>query len=134
MLSRKKYCRDLYDILGDLEFVIGDQIITILPRGYLHEVINDETHLKQPDGGPKKCIVGIEGIPDDANEFRFGTNFLRNFNVGLDFEKNTIHLEPKLYYSEIRNVGEEKKTEKLEIVYAPSNAFILLINFITDSL
>ena len=36
------------------------------------------------------CFVGIQSIPDETNQFRLGTVFLRNFYTALDYDKNLI--------------------------------------------
>jgi len=37
-----------------------------------------------------ECRIGIESIPDSANHYRLGIQFLRNFFVQLDYEQNII--------------------------------------------
>lgn len=42
-------------------------------------------------GGQKDdCFLGIESIPDSANQYRLGTVFLRNFYTALNFDQNLI--------------------------------------------
>ena len=78
LVSRRK-CSDLYDVLGDFEFLLHDTLIVIKPRGYLYSLPNQ-----------KDCFVGIQSIPDNFNQYRLGTIFLRNFYVGLDYGNNQI--------------------------------------------
>lgn len=42
----------------------------------------------QHDGNKFKpvCRIGIESIPDSANQYRLGIQFLRNFFVQLDYD------------------------------------------------
>jgi hypothetical protein len=35
-------------------------------------------------------MVGVEGIPDNLNQIRLGSVFLRNFYTVLDFDNNYI--------------------------------------------
>ena len=77
ILVSRKQCSDLYDVLGDLEFLLHDSLIIIHPRGYLYSLPNQ-----------KDCFIGIQSIPDNMNQYRLGTIFLRNFYVGLDFDKS----------------------------------------------
>ena len=49
------------------------------PKGYLFTV-------------GTQCHIGIESIPDDFNQFRLGTIFLRNFYTVLEFDLNLIML------------------------------------------
>jgi len=56
--------------------------LTIKPRGYLYNV----------GGG---CVVGIQPIPDELNQYRLGLVFLQNFYTGLNFETNHIYLGTK---------------------------------------
>ena len=54
--------------------------IIIKPKGYLYEKPNDSDD----------CYIGLQAIPDDANQYRLGTIFLRNFYTALDFDNNLI--------------------------------------------
>jgi len=54
--------------------------VVLRPRGYLY-------HL---DGQTKTCFIGIQKIPNSANQYRLGTIFLRNFYTALDFDNNLI--------------------------------------------
>lgn len=47
LVSRRK-CSDLYDILGDFEFLLHDTLIVVKPRGYLYNLPNQ-----------KDCFIGI---------------------------------------------------------------------------
>lgn len=42
------------------------------------------------NGQNNECFVGIQSIPDSANQYRLGTIFLRNFYTALDFDNNLI--------------------------------------------
>lgn len=79
ILVSKKNCEDLYSVYANIEFMIQDARIMIKPEGYLYNL-----------DGQDDCFVGIQSIPDKANQYRLGTIFLRNFYTGLDFEKNQI--------------------------------------------
>jgi hypothetical protein len=68
-------CEELYDKYKDLQFRIHNTIMRIKPRGYLYPSFE----------GQSDCQIGIQGIPDELNEYRLGAIFLRNFYVGLDF-------------------------------------------------
>ena len=35
-------------------------------------------------------MIGIESIPDNFNQYRFGIQFLKNFYTAFDYEKNQI--------------------------------------------
>ena len=36
------------------------------------------------------CFIGIQKIPNSANQYRLGTIFLRNFYTALDYDNNLI--------------------------------------------
>jgi hypothetical protein len=36
------------------------------------------------------CFIGIQSIPNSANQFRLGTIFLRNFYTALDYDQDLI--------------------------------------------
>lgn len=55
--------------------------VGIAPAGYLYNMPNQDD-----------CFIDIQSIPDSQNQVRLGTNFLKNFYVGLDFESNKIML------------------------------------------
>jgi hypothetical protein len=38
----------------------------------------------------EECFIGVQSIPDNFNQYRLGTIFLRNFYTGLDYENNLI--------------------------------------------
>ena len=42
----------------------------------------------------EECFIGVQSIPDNFNQYRLGTIFLRNFYTGLDYENNLILLGP----------------------------------------
>ena len=79
ILVARKPCYKLYDTLGDIEFKLQDTKITIRPRGYLYHMENQND-----------CFIGIQAIPESANQYRLGTIFLRNFYTALDYEQNLI--------------------------------------------
>lgn len=81
-LMSKKKCEKLYTIFDDLKFMIGDTLITIKPKGYLYKM----------DLVKEECFIGVQSIPDNFNQYRLGTIFLRNFYTGLDYENNLIIL------------------------------------------
>jgi hypothetical protein len=82
ILVANKPCDDLYDSLGNLEFRLQGTNVAIRPRGYLYHI----------DGDNRKCFIGIQSIPDSANQYRLGTIFLQNFYTALDFDNNMILL------------------------------------------
>lgn len=99
IISRSHTCDLFAPLLDDIEFTIGDQIISLTPAGYVHpEYIGKKN--------PNECLAGFKASKD--GQYRLGRNFLRNFKMGLDFENNQILLEAKPGYSSIRKVGEEK--------------------------
>jgi len=75
----RRHCEDLYDIFDDIEFMLHHTLIRIKPEGYLYSYNNQND-----------CFIGIQSIPDDSNQYRLGTIFLRNFYVGFDYKKNKI--------------------------------------------
>lgn len=79
ILVARKPCYKLYDTLGDIEFKLQDTKIIIKPRGYLYHMENQDD-----------CFIGIQAIPESANQYRLGTIFLRNFYTALDYEQNLI--------------------------------------------
>lgn len=80
MVSTKS-CRDLESIYKPLVFHLDKAEITIKPQGYLF-------NLPMQDD----CFIGIQSIPDRANQYRLGTTFLRNFYTALDYDKDIIML------------------------------------------
>jgi len=78
LISRRE-CSDLYDILGPLEFTLHQTLVKIQPQGYLYS-----NHYQ------KDCFIGVQAIPDNLNQYRLGTIFLRNFYVGLDYNYDQI--------------------------------------------
>lgn len=38
----------------------------------------------------RECFIGISPIDDKYNHYRFGTIFLRNFYMALDYENNNM--------------------------------------------
>ena len=89
MVARKP-CSELYDKFGDIEFSLQGTIMMIKPRGYLYH-----QPLQNSD-----CFIGLESIPDDANQYRLGRVFLRNFYTGLDYDQNLIMIGPNAYSSQ----------------------------------
>jgi hypothetical protein len=79
MLVSSKQCSYLYNLYGDLHFMLQNTQITIKPDGYLYSLP------RQDD-----CFIGISSIPDKFNQFRLGTVFLRNFYTGLDYDHNQL--------------------------------------------
>ena len=79
ILVSKQACEDLYDLYGDLQFLLTKTQITIKPKGYLYKLP------RQSD-----CFIGVQSIDDKYNQYRLGTIFLRNFYTGLDFDQNQI--------------------------------------------
>jgi len=75
-----KPCDRVYNSLGDISFTLQGVRIELQPRGYMYSL----------DGDVTKCFIGIEKIPDSANQYRLGTIFLRNFYTGLDYDNNLI--------------------------------------------
>lgn len=73
-------CEDIEGRLSEFDFHIQNTKITIHPRGYLFT--SDDGH----------CHVGIESIPDELNQFRLGTIFLRNFYTVFDYQYNLLML------------------------------------------
>lgn len=60
------------------------------PRGYLyHQPLQNDD-----------CFIGIESIPDNANQYRLGRVFLRNYYTVLDFEQNLIQIGPNAFSSQ----------------------------------
>jgi hypothetical protein len=60
--------------------MIQDTLITIKPKGYLYKM----------DKVKEECFIGVQSIPDNFNQYRLGTIFLRNFYTGLDYENNLV--------------------------------------------
>ena len=106
VLVARKPCEQLYDVLGNLQFTLQGTVITLKPRGYLYSLpMNSD------------CFIGIESIPDDSNQFRLGTIFLRNFYTGLDYDKNLIMLGVNAKSSgksEVEIIGEIKNPYKVK--------------------
>ena len=75
-----KPCDKIYDTLGDISFRLQGTKVELKPRGYLYPMSLDMS----------KCFVGIEKIPNSANQYRLGTIFLRNFYTALDFDNNLV--------------------------------------------
>lgn len=46
--------------------------------------------------GQEDCFIGIKPTPDEQNQVRLGTIFLRNFYAGLDFDNNKFMLGLKV--------------------------------------
>ena len=65
--------------LRDFKFLISKTRITLRPAGYLYTM---------PDS--RDCFIGISPIDDKLNHYRFGTIFLRNFYMALDYENNNL--------------------------------------------
>lgn len=76
ILIARKACDDLYDKMHSIQFMLQNTKIVIKPRGYMY-------HL---GGQSDDCFIGIESIPDSANQYRLGTIFLRNFYTALNFD------------------------------------------------
>lgn len=98
-------------MLDDIEFAIGDQIITLTPQGYLHPEYTGKKNANE-------CQAGFVASKD--GQYRLGRNFLRNFKVGLDFENNQIVLDAKPGFASIRKAGEKK--EIFEYVHQSSSS------------
>ena len=82
MLVSKKTCPQLNKLLAkqaDFKFLIEKTRITLRPAGYTYQM---------PDSS--ECFIGISPIPDDKNHYRFGTIFLRNFYMALDYENKNL--------------------------------------------
>lgn len=80
IIIANKPCDKLYETLGPLKFRLQGTTVVLAPRGYLY-------HL---GGDFKKCFIGIQKIPNSANQYRLGTIFLRNFYTALDYDNNLI--------------------------------------------
>lgn len=76
-MKSDKPCRDIQNNFANLQFNIQETRILIAPKGYLYQSAG-------------KCMVGVEGIPDNLNQIRLGSVFLRNFYTVLDFDNNYI--------------------------------------------
>jgi len=46
------------------------------------------------------CFIGVQAIPDSANQYRLGRVFLRNFYTALDYDKNLIMIGPNAHSSQ----------------------------------
>ena len=76
-------CDTLYTKYGNLEFNFNDSTAFIIkPRGYL----------TSPYYNKSICQIGIQGISDSLKEYRLGTNFVRNFFVGLDYKDEIVSI------------------------------------------
>lgn len=75
-------CEDLWDKLKPIEFKIEKTVITIEPKGYTYMLSADQGY----------CQIALEGIPNESNEYRLGTAFLRNFYTVFDFDGDVIYL------------------------------------------
>ena len=51
-----------------------------MPAGYIYSLAGQEND----------CFIGISQIPDQSNQYRLGTIFLRNFYTALDYDENLI--------------------------------------------
>lgn len=80
VLVAHKPCERLYKTMGNLKFKLQGTTMILKPRGYLYYLNADIT----------KCFIGIQKIPDSANQYRLGTVFLRNFYTALDYDNNLI--------------------------------------------
>lgn len=89
MVSRKQ-CKDLWNSYSDISFMLSGTEISIKPRGYLYSLPNQNDD----------CFIGLQAIPDSANQYRLGTIFLRNFYTGLDYDQNLIMIGANAYSSD----------------------------------
>lgn len=80
ILAARRDCEDLYTTMKDIEFMLQNTKIVIKPKGYMYKLWGMEND----------CFLGIESIPDSANQYRLGTIFLRNFYTALNFDQNLI--------------------------------------------
>lgn len=73
-------CDKVWQHLKPIEFKLETTAIKINPYGYTYQ---------EYDAQQGFCQIGLESIPG-RNEYRLGTVFLRNFYVGLDYDKDLI--------------------------------------------
>lgn len=88
ILVARKPCDELYNTLGEIQFSLQGTVMNIKPKGYLYH------QPMQPD-----CFIGVQSIPDDANQYRLGRIFMRNFYTALDFDQNIIMIGPNAFSS-----------------------------------
>jgi hypothetical protein len=117
ILVSRHHCRHLYDIYGDLEFMLHKTKVSIKPQGYLYSYLNQ-----------KDCFIGIQSIPDSFNQYRLGTIFLRNFYVGFDYYKDeiVIGLNKGIVHASI-----EGKSEDPVIKREKTGAIVFIMCFFT---
>ena len=75
-------CHKLEKLLKPISFKLQNTTITIPPAGYL----------TSDTGQNIDCLIGISEIPDQSNQYRLGTIFLRNFYTAFDYDKDLIML------------------------------------------
>jgi hypothetical protein len=69
----------VWKYLRDFKFLISRTRITLRPAGYTYSMPNSDD-----------CFIGISPIDDKENHYRFGTIFLRNFYMALDYENHNL--------------------------------------------
>ena len=79
ILVSKQPCDKLTKYLRDFKFLISKTRITLRPAGYVYSMADSN-----------ECFIGISPIDDKYNHYRFGTIFLRNFYMALDYEANNL--------------------------------------------
>ena len=75
----------MWDSLEPLRFITGknkDTWLEISPEGYTYDM-----NIFGSSGS--KCFIGIQKV-ENLQFIRLGTVFLRNFYIGLDYEKDMI--------------------------------------------
>ena len=73
-------CDKVQPFLKPIEFKLETTAIKINPYGYTYQEYDNKQGF---------CQIGLESLPS-KNEYRLGTVFLRNFYVGLDYDKDLI--------------------------------------------
>jgi len=83
-------CDDIIDDLPILEFKVAPGVtIVIEPRAYVFPPKEDDFY----------CTISL--AKSNENEYRFGTQFLKNFYTVLDFDANQIMIGSKSRHAEI---------------------------------
>ena len=83
-------CDDIVDDLPILEFKVAPGVtIVIEPRSYVFPPKDDDFY----------CTISLAKTFE--NEYRFGTQFLKNFYTVLDFDANQIMLGSKSKHADI---------------------------------
>ena len=85
-----KSCSDIEKNVGSLEFFIQNQRVRVSAKGLLYQQTMAEASQEKSNSFKPICRIGIESIPDSANQYRLGIQFLRNFFVQLDYDQNLI--------------------------------------------